>query len=575
MKLGDSSQNISENEPGDFTPGTPHHQQKHRELVDQTPWTPTSNFKLLLKALSPDIRIKDQLLLAGRDCSADSQFFDGKENSPEMKKEETTSKVKFVGRKEKSLGVLCQRFLKKYPPYLPSDSYMEVCLKEAAEYLGVGRRRVYDIINVMEAIDLTKRLAKNRYLWIGKNKLSKTISEFKVLALQEGMDKKMEKFQSLEMLTSMSKSRSSGSMEASFIKSSSSNSAASEDTRKSLSFLSRKFLMMFLVSKDNKLYLETGARMLLDDMDIDKSDVSKFKTMIRRLYDIANIMSTLELIKKVHMSELKGRKPLYVYIGPSALLHSDVIDKAPAPHTPNRVPQQQQRRPAMQRHLNFDVICEAASFARNSLNGDASHGSVESVVSESCSNESDDTKVADEEEDFTASSDISSPDNDHVMGPKRFSFTSPMKLECSEEVVSGRTPQVSPSFSDGTNNDSIEADDEPDNKLVQSNVDRHFVSRNLTDATTPSSSTPKSPKKLSVITLLHFKPSKGICSSYSFRGIKFVPNSAGMGGVSQMKSPLKRFHSSDHVAASVATVAARAVDESGVPKKVFRLVIKK
>lgn len=37
---------------------------------------------------------------------------------------------------------------------------------------------------------------------------------------------------------------------------------------------------------------------------------------IRRLYDIANILASLNLICKVHVTELRGRKPAFSYIGP-------------------------------------------------------------------------------------------------------------------------------------------------------------------------------------------------------------------------------------------------------------------
>lgn len=40
---------------------------------------------------------------------------------------------------------------------------------------------------------------------------------------------------------------------------------------------------------------------------------------IRRLYDIANVLSSLELIKKVHVTEDKGRKPAFKWTGPEDL----------------------------------------------------------------------------------------------------------------------------------------------------------------------------------------------------------------------------------------------------------------
>ena len=41
-----------------------------------------------------------------------------------------------------------------------------------------------------------------------------------------------------------------------------------------------------------------------------------FSAKIRRLYDIANILTSLGLKCKVHYSELKGKKPAFKYTGP-------------------------------------------------------------------------------------------------------------------------------------------------------------------------------------------------------------------------------------------------------------------
>ncbi len=40
---------------------------------------------------------------------------------------------------------------------------------------------------------------------------------------------------------------------------------------------------------------------------------------IRRLYDIANILTSLDLICKVHVTEMRGRKPAFKYIGPTVI----------------------------------------------------------------------------------------------------------------------------------------------------------------------------------------------------------------------------------------------------------------
>lgn len=37
---------------------------------------------------------------------------------------------------------------------------------------------------------------------------------------------------------------------------------------------------------------------------------------VRRLYDIANVLTSLKLIKKVHVREERGRKPAFMWLGP-------------------------------------------------------------------------------------------------------------------------------------------------------------------------------------------------------------------------------------------------------------------
>lgn len=49
-----------------------------------------------------------------------------------------------------------------------------------------------------------------------------------------------------------------------------------------------------------------------------------FIAKIRRLYDIANILTSLNLIRKVHVTEIRGRKPAFKYIGPDIDQNKDL-----------------------------------------------------------------------------------------------------------------------------------------------------------------------------------------------------------------------------------------------------------
>jgi transcription factor E2F7/8 len=78
---------------------------------------------------------------------------------------------------------------------------------------------------------------------------------------------------------------------------------------KSLGLLSQKFVQLFLVSRARVVSLEAAARTLLGS----HAENAKLKTKVRRLYDIANILSSLRLIEKTHLVD--SRKPAFRWLG--------------------------------------------------------------------------------------------------------------------------------------------------------------------------------------------------------------------------------------------------------------------
>lgn len=230
-----------------------------------------------------------------------------------------------VHRKEKSLQILCDRFLNLYP--LHRDGPMEIQLDSTAARLGVEKRRMYDIINILEAMQCAVHKRKNTYLWHGGSRLNSFLKMLKKqgehLRLSEALRGKAPK--------------------------------PPTPKHKTLGVLAQRFLMLFLVEPPNTLInLEMAVRVLIDTSIKIKTVISpeqqdrQHKSKVRRLYDIANVFISIGLIEKVS-GNLILKKPVFKYVGPQdrKMKKSDKLTVTTlSPLTPLSMLDSQQRIPA-------------------------------------------------------------------------------------------------------------------------------------------------------------------------------------------------------------------------------------
>lgn len=240
---------------------------------------------------------------------------------------------KIISRKEKSLGLLCHKFLARYPDYPNPDCKNDICLDDVATELSVERRRIYDIMNVLESLHMVSRSAKNRYAWHGRTKLAQTLAILKQVGEDQKYGQQMQQIRQRltdDMFELGWKEKENEAVvevdheeqaqkELFFVELPGMEfKAASVNSRKdkSLRVMSQKFIMLFLVSNPRVVSLDVAAKILIGEDQDPCQDKNKYKTKVRRLYDIANVLRSLKLIEKVHVTEQRGRKPAFEWVGP-------------------------------------------------------------------------------------------------------------------------------------------------------------------------------------------------------------------------------------------------------------------
>lgn len=334
---------------------------KHGALAE--PWTPTANLKMLISAASPDIRDREMRKVLFRPLENDKEppkspeqvvieeDAEGEDSSQFEGMDEDDTEKK-PSRKQKSLGLLCQKFLALYPDYPPPNNPIWISLDKVASSLGVERRRIYDIVNVLESLMIVGRMAKNSYTWYGRRRLETMLKELQSRGREQGYHLHMEPG---------AEARDSGANRDEEPDGEGAN-AGSNRKDKSLRIMSQKFVMLFLVSKTQTVTLDAAAKILIEDSQ-DSTSHSKYKTKVRRLYDIANVLTSLGLIKKVHVREERGRKPAFKWLGPTEFNSTGTPPPSGLETTP-RVTQQDLNRLKLSRHSSFNITPTSVAVQR-------------------------------------------------------------------------------------------------------------------------------------------------------------------------------------------------------------------
>ncbi|XP_059181607.1 transcription factor E2F7 [Centropristis striata] len=333
---------------------------KHTALAE--PWTPTANLKMLISAASPDIRDREMKEMKkvlfrpienekDKPASPDAVAEDTEDSGQFEAAEEEDDADKKPSRKQKSLGLLCQKFLALYPDYPPPHSPIWISLDEVASSLGVERRRIYDIVNVLESLNIVGRIAKNSYTWYGRLRLEATLEELQRRGRQQGYHLQMELSNG---------DREAGPGREDDATEGDAGNAGSNRKDKSLRIMSQKFVMLFLVSKTQTVTLDAAAKILIEESQ-DSSSHSKYKTKVRRLYDIANVLTSLGLIQKVHVREERGRKPAFKWHGPVEFNNSG---NAAVGNTVNVAAATLTDRAKMTRHASFNITPTSVAVQR-------------------------------------------------------------------------------------------------------------------------------------------------------------------------------------------------------------------
>jgi len=235
-----------------------------------------------------------------------------------------------VSRKDKSLGLLCDNFLQLFACGFSAT----VELEPVANRLGVGRRRIYDIVNVLESLDVVQKDRASSYTWFGLTQLPRCVVQLEAVSAGAAAVKLLPDCPLGEENTDdAGKGGRRGGRDD--------DEHEGGRKEKSIKELSVKFVGLFLQSvnrhgQDGVLSLDQAARSLLVHQAGGaprEPEPAAMKTKVRRLYDICNVLTSLKMIEKVRLGQ--SSKPAFRWCGVTQATYA-VFDATSARHKPTR-----------------------------------------------------------------------------------------------------------------------------------------------------------------------------------------------------------------------------------------------
>ena len=219
-------------------------------------------------------------------------------------------------RKKKSLGVLAENFLNTYKCLAKGST---IVVDEAAVKLGVERRRIYDVVNILESICLVCKKHKNTYTWMGMEHLNAVFGRLQAQAICEYP------LDAQKYLGTSAEATANGNATLKPVPLKPARKQSKSRENKSLAKLSQEFLQVFLVghqtlslpeasdkiqgttSMEELIAMGSSKNQAATEKELKAAAARGLKTKIRRLYDIANVFLSVGLLKKVDRGDASRR----------------------------------------------------------------------------------------------------------------------------------------------------------------------------------------------------------------------------------------------------------------------------